>query len=184
MKYIVCVVLLCCIGCSSHSTEVKPSPLSAQKQKQLQCALLGSWKLTRMDTARTDDRMFVQKWTFLPNGNGHYEQQKGTDPTLSQAVVEAKHKMKWILEGRNLRLSRDDGTPDVFYRADQWTEKSMSWFNYALSNQYYLVRTADGDASSCLEEARPSAGDQTPSTDTTSPTKTPTKTTETTPPAP
>ena len=179
MKYIVCLMLLCSLGCSSHATEVKPSPLSAQKQKQLQCALLGSWKLIRMDTARTDDRMFVQKWTFLPNGNGHYEQQKGTDPTLSAAVVEAKHKMQWVLEGRNLRLSRDDGTPDVFYRVDSWSDKSMSWFNYALSNQYELLRTADGDASSCLEEARPVAGDQVPSTKPT--TTEPTKTTAPTP---
>lgn len=122
--------LLLLAGCLS-STPVAPSPLPPAEEAELRCTLLGSWRLAAIDGE--PNVASEQTWTFRADGTGTYQQ---------RAMVSGTRVFEWSLDGRNIRLS---GGAEVTYRADDFDEETMEWFNYTLSDNFLLERVASGD---------------------------------------
>jgi hypothetical protein len=129
-----CACSFAMAGCAT-STPVTSSPLPEAEQEELRCTLLGKWKHTAIDGDPVNYADIT--WSFQPDGNGMYTQVvKATGQRGTQTF-------NWRLEGRNIHLNLEKRNKETVYRADEWSQNDMQWFNYRLSDNYTVQRVED-----------------------------------------
>jgi hypothetical protein len=140
------------MSCAS-STPVSDAPLPEAEQENLRCTLLGTWTLQSIDGEPMQE-VVNQSWVFNNDGSGVYQQRPGTG-IGGAMVTSGDNPFQWRLEGRNIFLDGQKGNQTTVYRADSYSDANMRWFNYKLSDNYVLVRTAaatDGCAAAAAAE--------------------------------
>jgi hypothetical protein len=125
----------CLIAGCTNSTPVQDEPLPEAERQELECTLLGKWKHTHIDGEPVQTAQI--SWDFRADGSGTYTQ---VVPTIGQRATQS---FMWTLEGRNIYLNLEKNNKETVYRADNWTDSKMKWFNYRLSDNYTVQRVED-----------------------------------------
>lgn len=129
-----CLSVLAVAGCA-NSTPVNDEPLPDDQQQELRCTLLGKWKHTHIDGDPVDTAQI--SWDFRADGSGTYAQ------VVAAIGQRATKSFNWQLKGRNIHLNLQNRDKQTVYRADNWTDSQMTWFNYRLSDTYTVARVED-----------------------------------------
>lgn len=128
------------LGCATGAP-VEPAPLASGKQDELRSDLVGQWKQTHRreskDAPRQEVKYKIMKLTFNEDGTGVLAG-GGKNPMTGGKTTE-RNDFQWYLEGRNIAIG-EKGKEDVKYRVEEWSDDSMTLFNYPSDSYYIMTR--------------------------------------------
>jgi len=135
LALIACMLLPSLLACAALTgpMPVETAPLSQTERAELKRMLVGTWRHThsyQRGRAPKTLRGDMVLWTF------------GRDGELTQvqrSITSTLEAGRWRLDGRNIVLDLDDGQV-VTYRAEEWQEDRMTWFNYTMGDFFIVQR--------------------------------------------